>query len=185
MVPVTHVARVVVAASLHPDHSVAQVDAHPRLTMEQYCGCLEAYGYDVPRLSYEEWSKRMEDYVSATSTASDAPNDAVNGEKKEEHALLPLYHMVTTSLPEDSKAPQLDDKNAADVLKKDAKSTGEDLSAGSGVTEDAVGAYLAYLIALGFVPKPTKEGKKLPDINISVEQKEALASVGGRGGGSR
>lgn len=98
---------------------------------------------------------------------------------------LGLYHMVTGDLPASTKAPELDDRNAAAALRADKTRTGEDLSGGGAVTEDTVGTYLAYLIARGFLPKPTKQGRKsLPSIHIGKEQLQALEKVGGRGGGS-
>ena len=41
--------------------------------------------------------------------------------------------------------------------------------------------YLAYLVAVGFLEKPAGEGK-LPVMELADGQREALASVGGRGG---
>jgi L-aminoadipate-semialdehyde dehydrogenase len=76
MVPVNHVARVVVATALSPPKStlaVAQVTSHPRLTCSQYLATLETYGYDVPEVGYRIWAKKLEDYAAA--------------EGKEQHAL--------------------------------------------------------------------------------------------------
>lgn len=93
--------------------------------------------------------------------------------------------MVTGDLPASTKAPELDDRNSAAALKADSTRTKEDLSAGGAVTEDVVGVYLAYLVARGFMPKPTGQAKKnLPDVKISNEQLQALEKVGGRGGAS-
>jgi L-aminoadipate-semialdehyde dehydrogenase len=88
-------------------------------------------------------------------------------------------------LPADSKAPELDDSNAAKALTADAAWTGEDLSGGSGVTVDTVGVYLAYLIEVGFMPPPTSSSSKtLPEIKLSLGQREEILKVGGRGGAS-
>lgn len=78
MVPVDHVARVIVASALCPpgdngDLAVAQVTGHPRLTFRQYLGALETYGYRVPEVDYPAWSESLKDYVG----------DA----KREQHAL--------------------------------------------------------------------------------------------------
>lgn len=98
---------------------------------------------------------------------------------------LPLFHFVTGNLPADTIAPELDDVQAAAALRADAKWTGEDVSAGSAVTVETVGAYLAYLVAVGFLPAPTKKGEKaLPACELSPAQKEALGKIGGRGGSS-
>lgn len=91
--------------------------------------------------------------------------------------------MVTGDLPASTKAPELDDVNATSALRADSVRTKEDLSAGGAVTEDIVGVYLAYLVERGFMPKPTRAGKKsLPSVQISKEQLQALERVGGRGG---
>ncbi|KAL5606376.1 hypothetical protein BROUX41_002793 [Berkeleyomyces rouxiae] len=175
-VPVTHVARLVTASTLHPavaPMAVTQVTSHPRLRFDQYLGSLETYGYDVPEIPYDEWRVKMEEYV-ANST----------GGSREEHALLPLFHLVTGDLPGNTMAPELDDRNATASLKADAALTGQDLSAGGAVTEEIMGTYIAYLVTIGFLPPPTKAGTKaLPVCELSEQQKTSLASIGGRGGG--
>jgi L-2-aminoadipate reductase len=56
------------------------------------------------------------------------------------------------------------------------------LSQGAGVTEEIMGQYLAYLVSIGFLQPASNQGKKkLPEVNISSEQKTALLRVGGRG----
>ena len=45
--------------------STAHVEAHPRLTMNEYLATLEQYGYSVPQESYEDWAKKVEAYVEA------------------------------------------------------------------------------------------------------------------------
>ncbi|KAL6705520.1 large subunit of alpha-aminoadipate reductase [Coniothyrium glycines] len=174
MVPVTHVARVVVATAFNPPASplaVAQITSHPRITCNQFLGSLETFGYNVPQVSYEEWKSKMQAYVDDQSGA------------KEEHALLPLYHFVTGDLPADTKAPELDDQNATTSLKKDEAWTGQDWSAGGAVVEDTVGVYISYLIELGFMPKP--ESKGLKDLLVSKltdAMREGMKLVGGRRG---
>lgn len=67
MVPVDHVARVVIASALHPPQSslaVVQVTSHPRLRFEQYLSSLEFYGYRVPEVDYTSWRTSLENYVS-------------------------------------------------------------------------------------------------------------------------
>lgn len=98
---------------------------------------------------------------------------------------MPLYHFVTADLPSNTKAPELDDANAAAALRADAAWTGIDASAGAGVTEDLVGLYCSYLVQVGFLPQPTattSETRPLPEVRLSEDQKRALQSVGGRGG---
>lgn len=100
---------------------------------------------------------------------------------------MPLYHFVTADLPSNTKAPELDDTHAAAALRADAAWSGIDASAGAGVTEDLVGLYSAYLMAVGFLPAPpasVSAEKQLPKAQLSEDQKKALLSVGGRGGAS-
>lgn len=177
MVPVTHVARVVVASTFNPPTSplgVAQITSHPRITFNEFLGTLEKFGYIVPKVPYATWKKNMETYVAGIGEFRDA---------KEEHALLPLYHFVTGDLPNDTKAPELDDRNAGAALKKDEVWTGEDWSAGGKVGERTVGTYVAYLIELGFMPKPQGKGEmELPQLEVSEQVREGMRRVGGRRG---
>jgi L-aminoadipate-semialdehyde dehydrogenase len=174
MVPVTHVARVVVASTLSPPVTplgVAQITSHPRITTNTFVGALAKYGYTVPQVDYRTWTKSMEAYVADQTGA------------KEEHALLPLYHFVTGDLPADTKAPELDDTNAGEALKRDQNWTGEDLSQGGAVTEETVGIYVSYLVALGFMPKPDAEGDvALPEAKLTEGMREGMKKVGGRRG---
>lgn len=76
MVPVDHVARVVVASAFSPPKTplgVAQVTSHPRMIFSEYLATLQTYGYDVPEVEYGVWSKKLEEYAST--------------EGKEQHAL--------------------------------------------------------------------------------------------------
>ncbi|KAI9848389.1 MAG: large subunit of alpha-aminoadipate reductase [Sclerophora amabilis] len=187
MVPVDQVASVVVASALFPPASplgVCQVTGHPRQSFSAFVGTLGTYGYDVPMVDYyKSWRGSMEDYIVTTHQAGEG--------KKEEHALMPLYHLVTGDLPANTKAPELDDSNAVRALKADAKWSGEtDRSAGSGVTEELMGIYLSYLITVGFLPPPpdpkttsaSSTAKPLPHVRLKDGQREALEKVGGRGG---
>ncbi|KAG8626485.1 hypothetical protein KVT40_005430 [Elsinoe batatas] len=173
MVPVDHVARLVAATAFNPPSTkpgVVHVTSHPRITFNDYLSSLQQYGYDVPEVPYKQWRDAVEAFVE-------------KGE--EEHALLGLYHMVTGDLPANTKAPELDDRNAAAVLKADEARTGQDLSGGSAVTVEKVGIYMSYLIVRGFMPKPSREGHlSLPKVALSAEQVKALEKVGGRGGSS-
>ncbi|PYI06451.1 large subunit of L-aminoadipate-semialdehyde dehydrogenase [Aspergillus sclerotiicarbonarius CBS 121057] len=178
MVPVDHVARVVIAAAFQPPCTpigVAQVTGHPRLRFNQFLGALQLYGYDVPQVDYVPWSKSLEQYV----------NDGQHDDPESQHALMPLYHFVTSDLPSNTKAPELDDVNAAASLRADAAWSGIDASAGAGVTEELVGLYASYLVKIGFLPPPTAAStaaRPLPTAQLSEDQKKALANVGGRGG---
>ena len=171
MVPVTHVAHKVVAAAFHATPgSVAHVEACPRLTFNDFLSTLEDYGWRAPIESQSTWAGKVEQYVES----SDA--------QREELALLGLYHMVTGDLTAATKAPKLDDTNATNALTRDEQVSGKGAPP-AGVSKEAVGAYLSYLVSRGFMPAPSGSGiKPLPALQFSREQMEALDKVGGRGG---
>lgn len=84
MVPVDHVARVVIAGAFRPTVSpigVAQVTGHPRLRFNQFLGALQLYGYDVPQVDYVPWSKSLEQYV----------NSGEHDDPESQHALYVLF----------------------------------------------------------------------------------------------
>ncbi len=141
---------------------------------------------------------------------------------------LPLYHMVGSDLPANTMAPELDDANAELVLRRrrdaaaaadahaispspspsgaHASQQQQDVFATAGVSEKLMGVYLAYLVAVGFLPPPPPktpaptasattaavnnagEGatrvRSLPRFELSEEQRLLLAKAGGRGGGA-
>lgn len=80
------------------------------------------------------------------------------------------------------------------ALQADSQSTAQDSSHGSAVGVQVMGRYLAYLIAVGFLPQPPPPKKDKDDEGEQGErielkafvlgegQKEALGKVGGRGG---
>ncbi|ODV93836.1 hypothetical protein PACTADRAFT_51586 [Pachysolen tannophilus NRRL Y-2460] len=173
-VPVDHVARVVVSCGLHPPGSlvsdgltVAHVTGHPRIKFNSYLKSLATYGYDVELEDYVSWKIELEKYV-----VGDA-NDS---------SLYPLLHFVLDNLPENTKAPELDDKHAKISLEEDYKWTGENVVEGRGIDIDQMGIYISYLVAIGFLPKPSGAGKlKLPEIKISKEVIDLVDSgVGAR-----
>lgn len=171
MVPVTGVARLVNAVSFFGESGqLAHVDAHPRLTFNEYLAILQTYGYNVPQVPYESWKQKVEQYVEAGHSGND------------ELALLGLFHMVTGDLPAATKAPNLDDKNAQRALKVDAEVSKQTFP--SAVTEEAVGAYLKFLIDRGFMPAPSGKGTPLPNVKLDEKQVAALKKIGGRGGAS-
>jgi L-aminoadipate-semialdehyde dehydrogenase len=175
-VPVTQVSRIVVASAFHlpavigQSLGVAQVTGHPRLTLNEWIGALEAYGYRVPLVPYQEWCTKVNEYVSDDT-------------KEEEHALLPLFHFVTGDLPTNSIAPELDDAHAAGALKLYDEQIGiqRDPLSLNAVTVQTLGVYLAYLVAVGFMPAPTEKGElALPTLDKATLQALAGGSLGGR-----
>jgi L-2-aminoadipate reductase len=170
MVPVTHVAQKILAVALQAEQgTTSHVDAHPRLTFNEYLSVLEDVGYSVPVEDYNSWKTKVEQYVESSDAG------------KEELALLGLYHMVTGNLPAATQAPNLDDKNAQAAITKDEKESGNSASP-PGVTKEAVRTYLAYLVARGFLLTPDEKRQTLPVRTIDKVQAEALDKVGGRGG---
>jgi L-2-aminoadipate reductase len=174
-VPVTQVSRIVVAAAFHLDAAleqplgVAQVTSHPRLTLNEWMGALDMYGYRTPMVPYREWATKLQEYVG--------------GDAEEEHALLPLFHFVVRDLPADTVAPELDDANAAQALRLyDRKADSErGPLAGSAVSIQSLGMYLAYLVAIRFLPAPSNKGDcELPSLDGGRLEALAAGRVGGR-----
>jgi L-aminoadipate-semialdehyde dehydrogenase len=176
-VPVNHVARVVVASALNPlapgGVHVVHVTAHPRLRMSEYLSILEYYGYTTPEVAYDAWKEDLEKFVSAGALEKD----------QEQHALMPLYHFCVNDLPANTRAPEMDDRNAVAILKADAdRWTGVDDSTGQSVSREDVGRYLAYLSAIKFVGSPSGRGRPLPELRPDVLAALAVGGTGGRGG---
>lgn len=170
MVPVTSVAQKVVATALQGQSgSVSHVEANPRLTFNDFLGTLEYYGYKATLESYAAWKQKVEQYVESSDS------------NREELALLGLFHMVTGDLPASTKAPVLDDRNAKAALLNDLNKIGK-VPAPAGVSKEAIGAYLGYLQARGFMPPPSDTSRPLPIRRLLKSQADALNNVGGRGG---
>ena len=166
MVPVDHVSRIVVAASLNPPKSdelaVAHVTGHPRLQFKDYLYSLKKYGYDVTIESYDAWKKSLTDSV-------------IN--KGEDNALYPLLHMVLDNLPDDTRAPELDDRNTVASLIADESWTGVDVSAGKGISVKQLGIYISFLNKVGFLQAPLSlTGNELPDVKLSTQQVRLVSS---------
>lgn len=169
-VPVDHVASVVTATALHPPAQdilpVAQVTGHPRIRMNEFISVLKKYGFKLQLDDYPSWKVSLERYVV----------------EKSDSALFPLLHFVLDNLPQNTKAPELDDAMAVKSLKADQKYTGVDRSQGAGVDVAQMGIYISYLVKTGFLFSPPSGGDKLPDIELSQETLDLIASgAGGRG----
>lgn len=152
MVPVDHVARVVVAASLNGDRgAVVHVDAHPRLPFATFLDSLHTIaGYDVKPCEYVTWCAELEKYVRNTGDS----------------ALYPLLHFVLDNLPQNTKAPILDDRNARKLVPE-----------GTGVSLATLATYLSFLTAIHFLPTPIKP---LPPLNVSPDVLTKYSEAGGR-----
>jgi L-aminoadipate-semialdehyde dehydrogenase len=162
MMPVDGVAHLCVEAAVKPTVFGPVINAVGRtMSFNEYLGELPKLGYNVKKTAYDEWKLQLEDYVRTSRS-----------ENKEEHALLPLYHLAVSDLPADSRSPVLATANVTALL---AGQTGVKTA----VDEPALTHYIAYLVEIGFLPKPS--GVELPEVNMSAERRQALENVEGRG----
>ncbi|KAI0777235.1 alpha-aminoadipate reductase Lys1p [Trametes elegans] len=150
MVPVDHVARCCATAAVAPlpapraALSVLHVAAAPRPTFNAFLGALRRYGFATARAEYLLWRRQLERHVM----------------EAQDNALFPLLHFVLDDLPTSTKAPELDDANMRAVLAPHGGPT-------NGTVDEALmGKYLAWLVDVGFLPRPTLEDaeKKLPQL---------------------
>lgn len=176
MVPVDHVARIVVAAGVHAGAlstsgqgstvGTVQVTPHPRLSWKAFLGALAGY-YDIKSESYDAWRARLIQYVEA-------------GEG-EEFAAAPLLDLLTGDFVAATRERLLTNDNAIKVLKED----GVDPEVGNSVTKELVALYVAYLAQIGFMPSPQGGKEALPSVSIGEEQMMALKGLSGRGAVTR
>ncbi|WFD33647.1 L-2-aminoadipate reductase [Malassezia cuniculi] len=159
MVPVDHVARITALAALataglppseNTHATVFHVTSHPKIRYSGFLGALARYGWPVERCDYVEWRQRLEHHVLAAASA--------DGSDAETNALFPLLHFVLDDLPTSTKSPELDDRNTDALL----VAAGERDGVARGVDEALVGLYLSWLVAVGFLPKPSGKGEPLP-----------------------
>jgi len=170
MVPVDHVARIVVAAGLfagggseqgRSSMQAVQVTPHPRISWSAFLGALTPY-YALKALPYPEWRRAVLSYVEAGDG--------------EEFAASPLLELLTDDFPGATTERLLRDEHAARVLAAD----GVDASRDCSVTKELVALYVAYLRQIGFMPEVNGAGD-LPDVQIGEEQMVALRGLAGRG----
>lgn len=158
-VPVSRVSRIVVAAGLllptvaGQSLSVAQVTSHPRPTLNEWIGALGHYGYHTPLVPYQDWRAKVVRYVE--------------DEGHEEHAMLPLFHFVTGNLPANTITPEMDDPQATAALELYDKGTNSRApNKPHDVDMRTIGVYLAYLVAVEFLPLPVGNGEQeLPEVD--------------------
>ena len=170
---VDYCVNIVVASSLHSPLEqgvgVVLVTSCPQLAFNAFLETLQKFRYNAPMVSYSEWRSALERYVSTEIQ-----------EQREPHALLPLFDWVTADLPSDMKSRTLENTNAQIVLMANGV---DEKDCQVEVTQETVGAYLAFMCEIGFIGRPEgAEGMKLPVFRIGEEQREALKMVG-RGGG--
>jgi len=138
------------------------------MTWNELLGSLETYGYQAPEADYRSWCEAVDQYL---------------GSGGEEFAVQRLLDLVMSDLPDLAKAVALDDSNAVAALQARAAEANEPISPEAPtVTRDLLGRYLAYLVAIGFLPGPSGAGgKELPTVHLSKAQVEALRQLEGRG----
>jgi L-aminoadipate-semialdehyde dehydrogenase len=162
MCPVDHVAMLASISaqntSANADFDVLHITGHPRLRFNDLLGALITYGYPVKRVEYIQWRTKLEHHVLET----------------QDNALFPLLHFVLDDLPTSTKAVELDDSNAQTL----ATAAGQ--APTSGVTEDLVGLYIAWLIRAGFMEAPPTghNGKALPVLTGGVSRAIGRTTAG-------
>ena len=160
LTPVDHVALLVSLSTLSTSPSAAfdviHVTGHPPIRYNELLGSLATYGYDVRRVEYVHWRTRLEQHVLET----------------QDNALFPLLHFVLDDLPTSTKSAELDDLNAQSLV----RAAGERES--SGVGEEEIGLYLAWLVRAGFLPVPSGNGRELPKLQGGVEKAIGRTTAG-------
>lgn len=144
MVPVDHVAAVTAVAGITkaPGVQVTHIAARPPVTYNDIFLALSDYGYGVSSCEYLVWRQRLEQHVLEV----------------QDNALFPLLHFVLDDLPRNTRAPELDDKNAQELLKFTGTTTPKQT-----VDEEVMGRYLAWLVNAGFLDQPDESSRlKLP-----------------------
>ena len=173
MVPVDHVARIAALACLNNAKELETIDKtpgtnakvfhvtnHPSIRFNDMLGQLSRYGWKVEKTEYVHWRARLEEHVLNSGAGS-----------VEDNALFPLLHFVLDDLPTSTKSPELDDRHTQAIL--DAASEGQAQGTVMGVDRSLVATYLAWLLAVGFLPPPAStDAEPLPKLaNIGVEMK--------------
>lgn len=160
MAPVDHVARITALASIATAQrqykkagaSAAQVyhvTGHPTGRYSELLGALELYGWPVSTIDYVLWRTKLEEHVLGSgATGAIAAGTSAD---EEENALFPLLHFVLDDLPTSTKSPELDDRNTQALLREFGEHT-----AIMGIDMALMGYYLAWLVAVGFLGKPSR-----------------------------
>eukprot|EP00127_Corallochytrium_limacisporum_P005893 Clim_evm38s214 gene=Clim_evmTU38s214 len=148
MCPVDYISAAIVEATKHADAlGKAYHMANPNaFRFNDYFQCLNKYGYDVKHVEYREWRDEL---FKVTTSADD-------------HVLYPLLHFVLDDLPNKSKSPKLDTTNMDALVRKG--------NIECPAMENMLGIYLAYFVAIGYMPQPTNaDAKSLPELDIPAD----------------
>lgn len=149
MVPVDHVARITSLACLESIHQsepaqntfaqIYHVTGHPSIRYNDMLSALRMYGWPVETIDYVIWRAKLEEHVLQAQ-----------GQQEEINALFPLLHFVLDDLPTSTKSAELDDRHSQDLLAKYSED-----KVIKGVDDDLIGFYLAWLVAVDYLNKPT------------------------------
>lgn len=157
MLPVDHVARCTVAAAVSSpsDLKVFHLTARPLPRFNTFLGSLKRYGFSVEREDYLTWRTRLEQHVVEI----------------QDNALFPLLHFVLDDLPTSTKTAELDDTNTIELLRR--SQTQQTATVGT----EEMGRYLAWLVAVGFLDRPQRDGL-LPALTEGAKATKAIGRSG-------
>ncbi|KAH9822409.1 hypothetical protein DFH28DRAFT_1119375 [Melampsora americana] len=139
MLPVNEVARLTMLATIRNpnDLKVFHLTARPLPRMNEFLETLKVYGYNVIKEDYLTWRIKLEQSVMDSGP--------------EDNALFPLLHFVSNDLPSSTKSAELDDSNTTQLIEND---NGDENR--MTVNSERIGIYLAWLVRVGFLPKPNE-----------------------------
>ncbi|CAH7672621.1 hypothetical protein BY996DRAFT_4583714 [Phakopsora pachyrhizi] len=164
MLPVDYVARcTVLAALIEKPLKVYQLTARPLPRFNQFLGSLNHFGYNLRVEDYLTWRSNLEQSIMTSE-----PTD---------NALFPLLHFVLNDLPTSTKSAELEDSNTVELNRAFG------FEGGMKIGTEQIGLYLAWLIEIGYLPRPLNEEqgqRNLPNLKEKVDPK-FLKSIGRSG----
>ncbi|KAF9929558.1 large subunit of alpha-aminoadipate reductase [Linnemannia zychae] len=156
--PVDYVAQCVASVATTPGSEKAMVyhvthPIAPPFRFNDFFQLLTRFGYKVQTTEYIAWRTALMEYTM----------------KSQDSALYPLLHLVMDDLPTSTKSPELDDAHTQRVTIHSAQKHA--FAATPRMEEAQIGIYLAYLVKVGFLDRPTLSGEgilPLPEIKAEV-----------------
>ncbi|ORY99593.1 alpha-aminoadipate reductase Lys1p [Lobosporangium transversale] len=134
----------------HVTHPIA-----PPFRFNDFFQLLIKFGYDVQMTEYIAWRTALMEYTL----------------KSQDSALYPLLHLVMDDLPTSTKSPELDDSHTQKIVIQNSANNGSEFSTTPRMDTEQIGIYLAYMIKVGFLDRPTRSGDEtlaLPEIKEDV-----------------
>ncbi|KAG0202727.1 large subunit of alpha-aminoadipate reductase [Mortierella sp. GBA30] len=158
--PVDYVAQCVASVATTPGSEKAMVyhvthPIAPPFRFNDFFQLLGRFGYEVQTTEYIAWRTALMEYTL----------------KSQDSALYPLLHLVMDDLPTATKSPELSDAHTQQIA-LGGKST---FSATPRMDTEQIGIYLAYMVKVGFLDRPTALGEEvlaLPKIKEEVKMIE-------------